>query len=80
MDGLFPISESESRILHELGWNSGYGWQNEWDWWFLNNPLDSRDDEETKLALIRHIAHIREFRDEADKAVKLYLKDTRHDK
>jgi hypothetical protein len=55
-DGIFPISDREANILHDLGWNSGFGWRDEWDWWRDKDP----DADETRIDLVRHVIAIRE--------------------
>ena len=58
--GLFPISQREASILHDLGWHSGFGWDREFDWWHGDDPSESADSEETQLKLVRHVTVIRE--------------------
>jgi hypothetical protein len=45
IEGIFPISDEEADALHARGWNSGYGWATEWDWW---------KDESSQLDSTRH--------------------------
>lgn len=32
---IFPITKDESVALHALGWNSGYGWADQFDWYHM---------------------------------------------
>jgi len=70
IEGIFPIEDSEAAQLHDIGWSSGYGWRNEWDWWWEDQPRDdhmeSRDTDETKLRFLVHIKTIRAVRNAAD--------------
>ena len=34
---LLPILKVEADLLHAEGWSSGYGWDEEWDWWWKDN-------------------------------------------
>ena len=76
-DRIFPIEEHESEILHQLGWSSGYGWRDEWDWWRTALPddkqMESRDWESTKELLLRHITILRRARKEADFVVRVHF-------
>lgn len=58
-DRVFPISEREADILHDLGWNSGFGWRDCWDWWHADNDIASSESDETKLRLMSHLVAIR---------------------
>ena len=31
-EDIFPITEAESDALHALGWQSGFGWSDQFDW------------------------------------------------
>ena len=55
LDEIFPISDSEADALHAKGWNSGYGWATEYDWWRDDPPeLDStKHDLRVALTAIR---------------------------
>lgn len=72
-DGIFPITQSEAALLHDMGWSSGYGWDTEWDWWRSNLTgtiaLASRDTDQNKFELVRYVTAIRRAREEADKIV-----------
>jgi|18_taG_2_1085343.scaffolds.fasta_scaffold29835_4 hypothetical protein len=72
-EGVFPISDCESDVLHDLGWCSGFGWKEEWDWWHVDTPeeqhMESRDWDTTKLRLYEHIASIRQARKQADSII-----------
>lgn len=72
---IFPISASEAEVLHQLGWCSGYGWEEEWDWWPDGN-FELRDNSETHEKLIRQIMILRAFKEEATRAAKHYIDAT----
>ncbi|MCG8670228.1 MAG: hypothetical protein MI867_12495 [Pseudomonadales bacterium] len=75
INGIFPIAELEAEVLHSLGWASGYGWENNFDWWLDGDGWESAKLEETKFKLIRHIMIIRQFRDESMLAAKKYIRN-----
>ena len=58
-DGIFPITEREADILHDLKWQSGFGWREEWDWWPHDREHESTMDEAVRLTLVRHVLSIR---------------------
>lgn len=58
-EGMFPITAKERDFLHDLGWQSGYGWENEWDWWFLNADFDRRDSIAIQCQFIEAVATLR---------------------
>lgn len=74
---IFPISDSEAAVLHEMGWSSGFGWDTEWDWWRSGTPhdeaMESRDKTSTQLHLIRCVFGIRAARREAEKIVLMHF-------
>jgi hypothetical protein len=57
--GIFPITEREAAVLHDLKWQSGFGWRDEWDWWPHDQDHTAADDESVRLMLIRHVLSIR---------------------
>ena len=59
-DGIFPITEREADILHDLKWQSGCGWRDEWDWWPRDHDHTAAEDEAVRLTLVRHVLSIRE--------------------
>jgi hypothetical protein len=76
-DGIFPITESEADVLHDMGWRSGYAWATEWDWWKSSTDTDqqmvSRDWDETKQNLYAALIVIRTARLAADDLVKKHM-------
>jgi len=66
--GIFPITKRESEVLHDLGWQSGFGWKDEWDWWPQDAPHSETDNPTVRARLVEHITMIRAFADRADKA------------
>lgn len=68
-EGVFPIAESEAAVLHQLGWESGLGWETEWDWWLNGEPIDTRDHYDTRVSLAQTVIIIRRARDIADERV-----------
>jgi hypothetical protein len=71
---IFPISDREADLLHELGWNSGFGWRTEWDWWHRSKEIDQRDDDANRLLLMRHVLFIRAAVKAAEDHAKRMLK------
>lgn len=80
--GVFPITEKEAAMLHDLGWSSGYGWATEWDWWRtafaednndINVVMESREWEETRKHLVANLVFIRVVEEEAMALVRRLL-------
>ena len=57
--GIFPITEREAYILHDLKWQSGFGWRDEWDWWPHDMDCSVAEEEVVRLRLVRHVLSIR---------------------
>ena len=74
--GIFPLQDREISILHDLGWNSGFGYRDEWDWWRGDaEPYRDPDNDTTRLLLMRHVLIIRATLDAASEISKKILKD-----
>ena len=65
-EGVFPIERHEASLLHDLGWQSGFGWKDEWDWWPSGGTLEDRDDLDVRCRFVKHLLLIREARKAAD--------------
>ena len=57
--GIFPITDREAAILHDLKWQSGFGWRDEWDWWPHDMEHEFAEEEAVRLRLVRHVLSIR---------------------
>ena len=57
-NGIFPITEREAAVLHDLKWSSGFGWRSEWDWW-QGDDHETANSDETRLKLVHHVVTIR---------------------
>lgn len=71
---IFPITQEEADLLHNLGWNSGYAWESNFDWWFKNDPCETSERTKTQMMLMEHIVTIREFRRRASLAAIEHIK------
>lgn len=58
-DGIFPLTEREAAVLHDLKWQSGFGWREEWDWWPHDMSVEAAEDETVRLRLVHHVTSIR---------------------
>lgn len=58
-DGIFPITEREAAVLHDLKWQSGFGWRDEWDWWPSGMPHEATEYEAVRMRLVRDVLGIR---------------------
>lgn len=80
-DGIFPITESEADVLHDMGWSSGYAWATEWDWWKSSMDVDqkmaSREWDVTKRDLYADLIAIRKARQAADDLVREHMPSLR---
>lgn len=57
---IFPISKKEASLLDSTGgWESGYGWSTEFDWWPLGEDTKRADDPDVRLRLICEVEQIR---------------------
>lgn len=71
--GIFPIRSDEAAVLHDMGWSSGFGWRDEWDWW--KGECEDADTPETRRALIEDLTVIRVARYRADQFVARHFRN-----
>lgn len=59
--GIFPVTDQEAEMLHDLGWSSGYGWENELDWWKGEYRFTecAHEDDEVKAQFLNDLFLIR---------------------
>lgn len=76
-EDIFPISSNEAAALHDMGWSSGYGWRNQWDWWKSDmdeeRAMDSRNWDCTKRDFYAALVAIRTARNAADEIVRQHF-------
>jgi|SRR3990167_4372697 len=75
LDGMFPLSDAETDALHALGWESGYGWDTQPDWYWTPStgaPIWIEDAEDIGRRWLADLMHIRKEAAERKRIEKLH--------
>ena len=59
---VFPITEMEEQKLYSMGWNSGYGWEHEFDYWVTPSAgpdIHIQDDQKYMAQFLSDLKSIR---------------------
>lgn len=70
---IFPITKNEAEVLHSLGWESGFGWEDQWDWWIMGEGPSSAENADVRLRLVEHLTKIRHYRNRAAQSASLAI-------